>query len=109
MFSAKFRILSAFHNPGKRPGLKISLMTYEARYFYRGLDHPFSLNEIKDFLFKLRENYLINTYEGIQFPFVFRQFNRVQTPGTLEVRCISVVCPRICSGLVLIRGFVSSR
>ncbi|OEH80037.1 transmembrane protein [Cyclospora cayetanensis] len=83
--SPKFRILSAFHNPGKRPALKISLMTYEARYFYRGLDHPFSLNEIKDFLFKLRENYLINTFQGIQFPFVFRQFNRVSTPGTLAV------------------------
>ncbi|PHJ22089.1 transmembrane protein [Cystoisospora suis] len=83
---AKFRILSAFHNPGKRPGLKISLMTYEARYCYRGLDHPFTLNEIKDFLYKLREQYLVNKYEGIQFPFVFRQYNRVQTPGTLEVR-----------------------
>lgn len=83
--SPKFRILSAFHNQGKRPALKISLMTYEARYFYRGLDHPFSLNEIKDFLFKLRENYLVNTYNGIQFPFVFRQFNRVSTPGTLAV------------------------
>ncbi|EPR59767.1 putative transmembrane protein [Toxoplasma gondii TgCatPRC2] len=83
--SPKFRILSAFHNPGKRPGLKISLMTYEARYCYRGLDHPFTLNEMKDFLFKLREQYLVNKYEGIQFPFVFRQFNRVSTPGTLEV------------------------
>lgn len=83
--SPKFRILSAFHNQGKRPALKISLMTYEARYFYRGLDHPFSLNEIKDFLFKLRENYLVNKYQGIQFPFVFRQFNRVSTPGTLAV------------------------
>lgn len=83
--SPKFRILSAFHNPGKRPGLKISLMTYEARYCYRGLDHPFTLNEMKDFLFKLREQFLVSKYEGIQFPFVFRQYNRVSTPGVLAV------------------------
>ncbi|PFH32065.1 hypothetical protein BESB_020060 [Besnoitia besnoiti] len=83
--SPKFRILSAFHNPGKRPGLKISLMTYEARYCFRGLDHPFTLNEMKDFLYKLREQYLVHKYTGIQFPFVFRQYNRVSTPGTLEV------------------------
>lgn len=65
--------------------MKISLMTYEVRYFFRGLDHPFGLSEIKDFLFKLREKQMIDRYHGVQFPFVFRQFNRVQTPGTLEV------------------------
>lgn len=83
--SPKFRIISAFHNPGKRPALKISLMTYEVRYCYRGLDHPFTINEIKDFLFKLREQHLVNYFHGVQFPFVFRQFNRVKTPATLEV------------------------
>ena len=34
---------------------------------YRGLDHPFSLNEFKDYLFKMRENYLIQKYPGVQY------------------------------------------
>ncbi|KAF8820995.1 hypothetical protein IE077_002582 [Cardiosporidium cionae] len=84
--SPKFRILSAFHNPGKRPAVKISLMTYEVRYFNRGLDHPFSLNEIKDFWYKIKENYLIEKHPGVQFPYVFRQFNNVKTPGVLKVQ-----------------------
>eukprot|EP00920_Eleutheroschizon_duboscqi_P035832 GHVT01086740.1.p1 GENE.GHVT01086740.1~~GHVT01086740.1.p1 ORF type:complete len:212 (+),score=32.90 GHVT01086740.1:505-1140(+) len=83
--SPKFRIQSAFHNPGRRPGFKIDLMTYEVRYFFRGLDHPFGLNELKSFFFKLRENYTIEKHPGVQFPFVFRQFNRVKTPPVLHV------------------------
>ncbi|SBT37155.1 hypothetical protein, conserved in Apicomplexan species [Plasmodium ovale wallikeri] len=83
--SPKFRILSAFYNEGKRPGVKISLMTYEARYFYRGIDHPFTINEIKDLWFKLRENYLIESIPAIQYPHVFRQYNNVSTPADLHV------------------------
>eukprot|EP00921_Rhytidocystis_pertsovi_P015407 GHVQ01024490.1.p1 GENE.GHVQ01024490.1~~GHVQ01024490.1.p1 ORF type:complete len:206 (-),score=19.01 GHVQ01024490.1:544-1161(-) len=83
--SAKFRIISARENPGKRPAHTISLLTYNTRYYHRGLDHPFGLNEMKDVLFKLRENFLIERYPGVQYPYVYRQFNRVTTPGTLKV------------------------
>lgn len=83
--SPKYRILSARENPGKRPGHTISWLTYSCRYFERGLDHPFGLNEMKDVLFKLRENLLIERFPGVQYPYVYRQFNRVQTPSTLKV------------------------
>eukprot|EP00918_Siedleckia_nematoides_P106038 GHVU01231470.1.p1 GENE.GHVU01231470.1~~GHVU01231470.1.p1 ORF type:complete len:184 (+),score=10.21 GHVU01231470.1:78-629(+) len=83
--SPQFRILSAFHNQGKRPAFSISLLTHDIRYFFRGIDHPFGLNEYKDMLFKLRENYLIEKHPGIQYPYVFRQFRAVKTPDTLEV------------------------
>ncbi|AFZ79128.1 hypothetical protein BEWA_019740 [Theileria equi strain WA] len=83
--SPKFRILSAFYNQGKRPGAKISLMTYEVRYFDRGHDHPFTINEVKDFLFKVKENYLIENHPGVQYPHVFRQHSNVKTPATLHV------------------------
>lgn len=83
--SPKFRILSAYHNPGKRPGLRISELTYSIRYYFKQNDHPFNLNEYKDIFFKLRENYFIALHKGIQYPYVFRQFNRVQTPAELKV------------------------
>lgn len=38
---AKFRILTAFHNPGKRPAYKISCLTFNTRYYHRGIDHPY--------------------------------------------------------------------
>eukprot|EP00922_Rhytidocystis_sp_ex-Travisia-forbesii_P060420 GHVS01089556.1.p1 GENE.GHVS01089556.1~~GHVS01089556.1.p1 ORF type:complete len:248 (+),score=25.73 GHVS01089556.1:229-972(+) len=83
--SPKFRIVSARENPGSRPGLTISQLTWTARYNNRGMDHPFGLNELKDSLFKLRENLLIHSYPGVQYPYVFKHFNRVQTPATLKV------------------------
>lgn len=83
--SPKFRILSAYYNPGKRPGAKISQMTYDSRYFHKGKDHPFAINEIKDYLFKLRENYLIESHPGVQYPNVFRQHRNVKTPATFQV------------------------
>uniref|UniRef100_A0A0G4FMB5 Uncharacterized protein n=1 Tax=Chromera velia CCMP2878 TaxID=1169474 RepID=A0A0G4FMB5_9ALVE len=81
----KSRILNAWHNEGKRPALAMALQGGWIRYFLRGLDHPFSLNEKKDALFKMRENYLIAKHPGVQYPFVFRHFNKVQTPDVLEV------------------------
>eukprot|EP00923_Selenidium_pygospionis_P050618 GHVN01087590.1.p1 GENE.GHVN01087590.1~~GHVN01087590.1.p1 ORF type:complete len:197 (+),score=19.17 GHVN01087590.1:59-649(+) len=83
--SPKFRILSAFHNQGRRPGFAISMLTYEIRYFFRGIDHPFGMNEYKDLLFKLRENFIIESHPGVQYPYVFRQFNKVETPAKLSV------------------------
>uniref|UniRef100_A0A1E1X146 Uncharacterized protein n=1 Tax=Amblyomma aureolatum TaxID=187763 RepID=A0A1E1X146_9ACAR len=83
--SPKCRILSAVYNPGKRPASVLSLMTYEARYFDRGHDHPFNVNEIKDYLFKLKENYLIENHPGVQYPHVFRQHGNVRTPAQLIV------------------------
>lgn len=83
--SPKFRILSAVYNPGKRPGAAISLMTYEVRYFDRGHDHPFAVNEVKDYLFKLKENYLVENHPGVQYPHVFRQHSNVRTPEKLVV------------------------
>lgn len=83
--SPKFRILSAYHNKRRRPGFSISMLTYEIRYFFRGMDHPFALNEYKDLLFKLRENYIISQHPGVQYPYVFRQINKVKTPGDLKV------------------------
>ncbi|KAK2198008.1 hypothetical protein BdWA1_001013 [Babesia duncani] len=84
--SPKFRILSAYYNPCKRPGAKISLLTFEIRYFDRGLDHPFGINEVKDLVFKLKENYSIENHPGIQYPHVFRQHANVTTPPTLAVQ-----------------------
>lgn len=50
---------AAYANPGTRPAAKIAQEQAKLRYFYRGNDHPFSLNEQKDYYFKLRENLLI--------------------------------------------------
>eukprot|EP00922_Rhytidocystis_sp_ex-Travisia-forbesii_P060419 GHVS01089555.1.p1 GENE.GHVS01089555.1~~GHVS01089555.1.p1 ORF type:complete len:250 (+),score=31.05 GHVS01089555.1:160-909(+) len=83
--SPKFRIMSARENPGSRPGLTISQLTWTARYNNRGMDHPFSLNELKDSLFKLRENLIIQAHPGVQYPYVFKNINSVQTPATLKV------------------------
>jgi len=83
--SAKYRILCAYYNEGKRPALKIAQFGAKVRYYYRGIDHPTTVNEEKDMLFKLRENYLIEKHPGIQYPYVHRQFNQVKTPSELKV------------------------
>lgn len=83
--SPKFRILTSYHNPGKRPAYKISCLTFNTRYYHRGIDHPFGINEWKDHLFKLHEQFVIEQNPGVQYPYVHRQFNRVQTPDVLEV------------------------
>jgi hypothetical protein len=85
MNSAKFRIQSAYANPGTRPAFKIAQEQAKLRYIYRGLDHPFSLNEFKDYLFKMRENYLIQKYPGVQYPYVFKQMMPETTPDPLIV------------------------
>lgn len=89
--SPKFRTLSALHNPDKRPGLAISLLTFDLRYFRRFFDHPFALNETKDLLFKIKENHLVTKHKNIQYPYVFRQINKVSTQGTLNVHVYPTV------------------
>jgi len=86
MNSAKFRIQSAYANPGTRPAFKIAQEQAKVRYMYRGNDHPFSMNEFKDYLFKMRENFLIRRYPNIQYPYVFKQMTPAELPGVLEVR-----------------------
>merc|ERR1712226_1304124 len=85
MHSPKFRLQSAYANPGTRPAAKIAQEQAKVRYFHRGYDHPFTLNELKDFYFKLRENWLIQHYPGIQYPFVHRQMIPEQTEDPLKV------------------------
>jgi len=85
MHSAKYRLQSCWANPGTRPAAKIAQEQAKVRYFYRGYDHPFTINELKDFYFKLRENYLIQHYPGVQYPFVHRQMCPSQTAEPLKV------------------------
>merc|ERR1711924_483900 len=77
-------IQSAYANPGTRPAFKIAQEQPKLRYIYRGLDHPFTLNEFKDYLFKMRENYLIQKYPGVQYPYVFKQMMPETTPDPLR-------------------------
>ena len=103
----------AYVNPGKRPAAKIAVeqakvhskteintilwtnhlnfdhlfsdcCSKQVRYLFRGYDHPFTLNETKDFLFKLRENWVIQSGENIQYPYVFKQFTNAPS-GVLNV------------------------
>ncbi|CAE8724140.1 unnamed protein product [Polarella glacialis] len=85
MHSPKFRLQTAYANPGTRPAAKIAQEGAKVRYFYRGHDHPFTLNELKDYYFKLRENWLIQHYPGIQYPFVYRQMVPEKTDEPLKV------------------------
>lgn len=85
MHSPKFRMQTAYANPGTRPAAKIAQEQAKVRYFHRGNDHPFTLNEVKDFYFKLRENWLIQHYPGIQYPFVYKQMTPAQTDEPLKV------------------------
>eukprot|EP00746_Dinoflagellata_sp_MGD_P161693 gnl/MRDRNA2_/MRDRNA2_88929_c0_seq1.p1 gnl/MRDRNA2_/MRDRNA2_88929_c0~~gnl/MRDRNA2_/MRDRNA2_88929_c0_seq1.p1 ORF type:complete len:197 (+),score=25.93 gnl/MRDRNA2_/MRDRNA2_88929_c0_seq1:68-658(+) len=85
MHSPKFRLQTAYANPGTRPAAKIAQESAKLRYFYRGHDHPFTVNELKDYYFKIRENWLIQAYPGIQYPFVYKQFIPEQTEEPLKV------------------------
>eukprot|EP00811_Abedinium_folium_P009939 NODE_19192_length_855_cov_4.177198.p2 GENE.NODE_19192_length_855_cov_4.177198~~NODE_19192_length_855_cov_4.177198.p2 ORF type:complete len:209 (-),score=51.61 NODE_19192_length_855_cov_4.177198:155-781(-) len=85
MHSPKFRMQTAYANPGTRPAAKIAQEQAKVRYFHRGNDHPFTINEVKDFYFKLRENWLIQHYPGIQYPFVYRQMVPEKTDEPLKV------------------------
>ncbi|CAK0805470.1 unnamed protein product [Prorocentrum cordatum] len=85
MHSPKFRLQTAYANPGTRPAAKIAQEQAKVRYFYKGHDHPFTLNELKDFYFKLRENWMIQHYPGIQYPFVYRQMCPEKTDEPLKV------------------------
>jgi len=84
MQSAKYRMHCAYVNPGKRPAAKIAVEQAKVRYLFRGYDHPFTMNETKDFFFKLRENWVIQSGENIQYPYVFKQFTSAPG-GTLDV------------------------
>lgn len=84
MNGAKFRLQSAYFNPGRRPAFKIAQEQAKIRYYYRGFDHPFSLNETKDLLWKLRENWIIQTYPGIQYPNVARQMMPTDLPAVIK-------------------------
>ena len=84
MNGARFRLQTAYNNPGKRPAFKIAQEQGKIRYYYRGLDHAFSLNEQKDLLWKLRENWIIQRYPGIQYPNVARQMSPVGLPDVLH-------------------------
>lgn len=87
MHSAKFRMQTAYANPGTRPAAKIAQEQGKLRYFYRGNDHPYTLNETKDYYFKLKENHLIQEYPGVQYPFVYRQMMPEEVDDPLKVDC----------------------
>ena len=84
MNGAKFRLQSAYHNPGRRPAYKIALEQGKIRYYYRGEDHPFTINETKDLLWKMRENWIIQQYPGVQYPNVARQIMPTDLPAVLH-------------------------
>mmetsp|Transcript_37585 Transcript_37585/g.82216 ORF Transcript_37585/g.82216 Transcript_37585/m.82216 type:complete len:192 (+) Transcript_37585:49-624(+) len=86
MNGPRFRMHSAYANPGRRPAAKIALEQGKVRYLFRGNDHPFTVNEQKDFLYKLRENFLIQEYPGVQYPYVFKQECPSELPSVLEVK-----------------------
>ncbi|CEM25916.1 unnamed protein product [Vitrella brassicaformis CCMP3155] len=87
MNSLRFRMRTAYINEGRRPAYEIEKVRGDIRYMYRGIDHNYTLNEKYDLLFKLRENYLIERHPGIQYPFVYRQFNKLsEQPDTFFAR-----------------------
>merc|ERR1711862_1045677 len=45
MHTPKFRLRSAYANPGTRPAAKIAQEQAKIRYFHRGYDHPFTVDE----------------------------------------------------------------
>eukprot|EP01070_Trichotokara_eunicae_P009437 Trichotokara_eunicae@DN6082_c0_g1_i1.p1 len=79
--SAKFRMLTALYNPGKRPAYKISCLRFNTQYYHRGVNQPFGINEWKDLIYKLREQILIKQRPTIQYPAMHRQVNEVSTPS----------------------------
>merc|ERR1719195_485018 len=93
MHSPKFRLQTAYANPGTRPAANIAQEQAKVRYFFRGYDHPFTLNELKDLYFKLRENWLIQHYPGIQYPFVYRQMIPEKTDEPLKVPLYDPIRP----------------
>ena len=64
MHSPKFRLQTAYVNPGTRPAAKIAQEQAKIRYFHRGYDHAFILIELKDFYCKFCENGLIQHSPG---------------------------------------------
>jgi hypothetical protein len=44
------------------------------------------INEWKDNLYKLREDFLIHEFPGIQYPYIFKQFPHVKTPDPFLVK-----------------------
>lgn len=85
MNSERYRIINAFYNQGKRPALEMAKLAGWVRYTLRGMDHPFTLNERVDMWFKQREQYLIARNPGVQYPYVFRNYSKVNGPDVLKV------------------------
>ena len=84
MNGAKFRLQSSYANPGTRPAYKIAQEQGKVRFYYRGIDHPFTINESKDLLWKMRENWVIQKYPGIQYPYVAKQMMPPQLPDVIK-------------------------
>lgn len=90
LHSPKFRILVAQKSPGRRPGYAIAFISSTIRYIFRGLDHSLSINERKDLLFKLKESYLVEINPTIQYPYLFRQLNKVHTKDPHNIHIYSI-------------------
>jgi len=90
MHGQKFRLLTAYSNPGTRPAAKIAQEQAKLRYFAKGVDHPYTMNELKDLFFKLKENVLVQTYPGIQYPYVYRQMIPSELDSPLKVSLYDV-------------------
>jgi hypothetical protein len=52
-------------NEGTRPAYKIAQEQGKIRYFYRGLDAPYSISESRDLLWKMRDNWLIQQFPAM--------------------------------------------
>jgi len=85
MHSPKFRLQTMYVNPGTRPAAKIAQEQAKIRYYYKGFDHPYTMNELKDLFFKLRENVLVQTYPGIQYPYVYKNMTPAETESPIPV------------------------
>jgi hypothetical protein len=86
MNGAKFRLQSAYSNPGKRPAFTIAREQAKIRYYYRGMDHPMTVNESKDLLWKLRENWIIQSHPAAQYPNVARQMKPTSLPDVIHTK-----------------------
>lgn len=61
----KFKLQCALMNEGTRPAYKIAQEQGKIRYFYRGLDAPYTISESRDLLWKMRDNWLIQQYPSM--------------------------------------------
>ena len=61
----KFKLQCALMNEGTRPAYKIAQEQGKIRYFYRGLDAPYTISEARDLMWKMRDNWLIQQYPSM--------------------------------------------